>query len=318
MQCRPSKISFQREHERKADPKSQCLVIGASIANHLHRHELYKHGFSNFGIGGDRIEHILFRATYGRFPEKIETCVVMGGTNNLERDDPEWIANTILTVGDTLKRRFGMNVRVFVVDILPRDAGDSFYTIRKRGSVNRSLFRGCRSRGYHFIDTSMFEGAGCRINENLYDYSRLHLNKKGYKLLADTILNHIQNVNKNYEMEHGLDDGFAIGQAECLGSGWDGPSAPSSTSCSSPPATPVVHFPPLTAHPPTAHHRPSWAPALHPPPLTSAHFPPLPISSRPLQPSTSTINIIGSRCLGLWCLGLRCLGPRHVGPLLLA
>ena len=43
----------------------------------------------NFGLGGDRTQHVLWRVENGEIPLNAQTIVIHVGTNNTDRDDPK-------------------------------------------------------------------------------------------------------------------------------------------------------------------------------------------------------------------------------------
>ena len=195
---RKTKIHVQIERERHADPNATKFVIGGSIANHICNYELHKHGYANYGIGGDQVQNILHRAIYGSFPRFIQQVIIIGGTNNLKASDPDNIVDTLLEVGQVLKSRF-KDVSVAIASILPRDCrGDDFRIASKRGAVNAKLLTGCRERGYSYINTLDLEGDSCKIKYFLFDSSRLHLNARGNNIFSNMILKCVNSVNKCY------------------------------------------------------------------------------------------------------------------------
>ena len=107
----------------KKDPT--LLLIGDSIVAGLSRYKTVwdKHfaGYNtiNCGIGGDKIQHTLWRAEKLKLPQSIRFIFVCSGTNNLETDCPQDIVDGLVCVALSLKRKLN-HVHVIVSGILPR------------------------------------------------------------------------------------------------------------------------------------------------------------------------------------------------------
>ena len=92
---------------------------------------------ANFGVGGDRTQHVLWRAMDGEL-ENIhpKVVVLMIGTNNIGRDiakaDPaDKIANGVKKIVDLVRDKTG--AKVLLLGIFPRSDGkDQIDTIQKR------------------------------------------------------------------------------------------------------------------------------------------------------------------------------------------
>ena len=75
-------------------------------------------GTLNFGIGGDRIQNILWRIKHGELPSNLQVAVIHCGTNNIDHNTPEDISNGLtLVVHAILERK--PNADVIVTWILP-------------------------------------------------------------------------------------------------------------------------------------------------------------------------------------------------------
>ena len=76
----------------------------------------------NFGIGGDRTQHVLWRVENGEIPMNLHICVIHCGTNNIDRDTPSDITDgitSIVSVFQTAKP----NAKIIITGLLPRDLG---------------------------------------------------------------------------------------------------------------------------------------------------------------------------------------------------
>ena len=111
------------------------LIIGDSIVNGLWRYQQisssFLHQTSNLGIGGDRVEHVLWRMENLDIPTSVENAILQCGTNSLGKNSPNDIANSIICIALTaIKRKPSINV--IIMGILPRN---------ERNSVNRMLIK---------------------------------------------------------------------------------------------------------------------------------------------------------------------------------
>ena len=128
---RDSKRGWRRTHERNVltstSTDARVCLIGASIIGGLQRYpRIWRKHFSgtvravNFGVGGDKTQHTLWRATNGETPASAR-CVVVGvGNNNIDDDPPHKIANGIFAIGQSFQKALP-GVKVLLAGLLPRD-----------------------------------------------------------------------------------------------------------------------------------------------------------------------------------------------------
>ena len=120
-------LNFHYDHCSKlAKNTFETIIIGDSIVAGLSQYQNVRDKFLkplkalNCGIGGDRIQHVLWRALNLPASQNLKNVVVLCGTNNLLLDSPKDIADGILEIA----RPFEMNyscVNVIICGILPRD-----------------------------------------------------------------------------------------------------------------------------------------------------------------------------------------------------
>ena len=113
------------------------LFLGDSITQGWNNNEVWRRHFgprkaANFGIGGDRTEHVLWRIQNGEL-EGIapKVTVLMIGTNNSGANTPEEIAQGITAIVDELRKRLP-NTKILLLGVFPR--GES---PRPSGTVSR-------------------------------------------------------------------------------------------------------------------------------------------------------------------------------------
>jgi beta-glucosidase len=141
---------------------------------------------ANFGIGGDRTEHVLWRITNGEL-EGIhpKVAVVMIGTNNTGRDKPEWIAAGVKKIVDTIHTKLP-ETKVLLLAVFPRGAKDS--SGRKNvAAVNEIICKlddGQKTR-YLDIGKSFLDAEGQIPKDVMAD--GLHPSAKGYEIWCDAM-----------------------------------------------------------------------------------------------------------------------------------
>ena len=74
----------------------------------------------NCGIGGDKVQNVLWQAHILPAIKSARNAVILCGTNNLYPDALEDIADVIIEIWSTFKM-FYSNVNVFICGILPCD-----------------------------------------------------------------------------------------------------------------------------------------------------------------------------------------------------
>jgi lysophospholipase L1-like esterase len=144
---------------------------------------------ANFGVSGDRTEHLLWRITHGEL-EGIDPKVVMIliGTNNIgnfEDERPEWIAGGIRQIVATVRERLP-NAKVLLLGIFPRDGRDTGQrqAVRTVNDLIRGLDDGDKTR---FVDIGeSFLDADGNIPPDIMP-DQLHLSAKGYEIWNEKI-----------------------------------------------------------------------------------------------------------------------------------
>ena len=103
--------------------------------------------FSNFGIGGDSTQHLLWRAQNLNISDNIDCIVICCGTNNLNKNSPIEIVNGIIAIGNY----FGNNPNISIIfGLLPRELATS----SNRSTVeyvNHHLKNICNSKKMFFF-----------------------------------------------------------------------------------------------------------------------------------------------------------------------
>ncbi|MEK7781986.1 MAG: GDSL-type esterase/lipase family protein [Verrucomicrobiota bacterium] len=147
----------------------------------------------NFGVGGDRTEHVLWRFENGQLDGiKPKAAVLMIGTNNSNknRDGSEQYSEAEILAGvqaiiQQLRARLP-ETKVLVVGIFPR--AKTFSSQRgKILQINQALAKVADGNMIHYIDfgSQLIEADGSISKEVMPDY--LHLSAKGYEIWAQAI-----------------------------------------------------------------------------------------------------------------------------------
>ena len=160
----------------------------------------------NFGIGGDRTQHILWRAEHIKLPATTKIAVIHCGTNNIEQDQPWDIANGIISIGLAFQEK-RPGIKVIVTGLLPRDL-DWSYRRDKIMKTNVYLEKLCRTRlnlYYMKQDIDWTSDAG-QLNQKFYHTDCLHLIETGNEKFAKSIANVLYKVIEGRELDYPSDE----------------------------------------------------------------------------------------------------------------
>jgi lysophospholipase L1-like esterase len=152
-------------------------------------HEFYgKRKVINFGVGGDRTQHVLWRFEQGQLDGiNARVAVVMIGTNNSNRDDnteAEILEGVTAIVRQIRKRQ--PETKIILVGIFPR--GKAFSPQRgKILQVNQALARLDDGQHVFYLDfgSQLIENDGSISKGIMPDY--LHPNDAGYRIWANAM-----------------------------------------------------------------------------------------------------------------------------------
>lgn len=206
---RDNKRDWYQLHEKFVkmceQSNAEVCLVGDSLVNGLARYprvwNKYFKPFQalNFGIGGDRTEHVLWRVENGEVPKKIKYAVIHCGTNNIDKNRPQDIANGIISIGLTFQdTRPG--TRVIIHGLLPRDLDAKSHRRQKIRELNSMLKLMCEREDmplflYAEPDSGFLQENG-QLNEGMYYHDCLHLVEPGDDKLANTIYQAIIKLQK--------------------------------------------------------------------------------------------------------------------------
>jgi lysophospholipase L1-like esterase len=190
---------FMKLHEQFVDKAKQgdtdLLFLGDSItAGWNAQKEIWEQHFgqykpANFGIGGDRTQHVLWRIENGELepPMKPKAIVLMIGTNNSAHDPADKIAAGIEKIVTTARQKTG--AKVLLLAVFPR--GETAEKAAKQRETIKGINERIRKlddgKNVRFRDlTGQFMNADGTISKDImHDY--LHLTRKGYEIWAEAL-----------------------------------------------------------------------------------------------------------------------------------
>lgn len=213
-------MRFKTMVSRGADP--EVLLVGDSLVKGLARYSnVWRKYFGsmqclNFGIGGDRVQHVLWRLRHGELNCDPTVIVIHCGTNNIGKDTPKQIAEGLLTIVDQIDMDCPYT-RTIVTGLLPRDLEPSDFR-HDIAEVNKLLLENIEfsdeMRNVFFLepDKDWILASG-RLDESLYFTDCLHLVEAGDEKFAKGIKGKIDEVLKIIENEKVLFVSFKKGHS---------------------------------------------------------------------------------------------------------
>ena len=210
------KAGWDTEHLQNValtkNPEINVVLTGDSIIKGLSRYpRIWRKYFAplkslNFGIGGDRTQHVLWRLENGEMECDPKVVVVLCGTNNIDKNSPSEIAQGILAIVDYIRKK-KPDASIVVCGILPRDL---YPTIRRDNidEVNDELFQyisyseELRDECVYFLAPEKgWTTRGGQLDESLYFTDHLHLVEEGDEKLAKAISRLVKELLKSDENE---------------------------------------------------------------------------------------------------------------------
>ena len=191
--------SFNRHRSlcNKINNKNDLILIGDSIIANFNQFDdvfnrYFKgHNTLNLGVGGDKIQNVLWRVSNLDFPPSLRYIVIQAGTNNLLHNSPLSIADGLVNIAMVIKSKYE-NVKIIISSLLPRDEKPT----EKRSHVyivNDYLKKECYNNNIGFIDLEPGWTNGNFLDMNLFKRDHLHLTKNGYIKLAKLFIKEISN-----------------------------------------------------------------------------------------------------------------------------
>src|ERR1041384_4786410 len=192
--------AFLKSHENfvkiAKEGKAQLVFLGDSITAGWGRQtEIWNSAFgkyqpANFGIGGDRTQHVLWRLENGEFDGlQPKAAVVMIGTNNSGGDDAPGIARGITRIVEFIRKK-SPGTKILLLAVFPRgDKPDGKLGAghEKLKQVNAFIPKTHDGQHVHFLDIGgKFIQPDGSLTKNIMP-GFLHLSAAGYQIWADAI-----------------------------------------------------------------------------------------------------------------------------------
>ena len=184
--------------------KAKLALVGDSIVSGLHMYpvvwnELFTPlGAINLGIGGDKVENILWRIEDTNLPPTLQYFFVYCGTNNIGSSSPKDIADGILSIGIMAKKQ-QEQLKIVIGGLLPCDKEMATRSIINK--VNKVLRQKiCKLQDFYFMEGFDWTNNDDLLNMELYYQDRIHLNHKGNEKFGNTIIRkfkHIESLSRS-------------------------------------------------------------------------------------------------------------------------
>lgn len=167
-------------------------------------------GAANFGIGGDRTEHVLWRLQHGNYDGlKPKLTVLMIGTNNTGHQgraqkelggavyqcSAEQTAEGVKQIVATLEKKCP-GMKILIIGIFPRGADSSDKYRQQNEATNAIIAKLANGSTVHFMDVgkAFLTPDGVLSKDIMPDL--LHPNDKGYELWAQAIEGKVKELMK--------------------------------------------------------------------------------------------------------------------------
>lgn len=144
---------------------------------------------ANFGISGDRTEHVLWRITNGELDGiHPKLVVIMIGTNNIGQnadEKPEWAAAGVKKIVDTVREKLP-KAKILLLAVFPR--GEAASAQRKAvGEINEIIVKLADDKTVRYLDIGkVFLNDQGEIPADVMP-DKLHPNAHGYDLWYDAM-----------------------------------------------------------------------------------------------------------------------------------
>ena len=185
---------FKEHNDLLKVSNSKLLLIGDSLVANLYFFpDIWNEYFSyhdtiNLGVGGDKTQNVLWRIENMVSPKNVSHVFLLCGSNNLDTDTAEDIAQGIILCGVSAKRK----IKDAIVTVLPLLPRDKFVTARRDKIllVNEILQKESPNNKLRCIPFSendwLYDNR--ELNISLYHSDYLHLSKHGNRKLSSAII----------------------------------------------------------------------------------------------------------------------------------
>lgn len=177
------------ERTKKGDV--DLLFLGDSITQGWHDNKTWQRHYgprkaANYGIGGDRTQHVLWRIQNGEIDGiSPKLIVLMIGTNNAGDDSAEEIAAGIKAIVKTLREK-SPESKILLLGVFPR--GEKPNPLREKLDRVNDMISSLDDQSYvTYLDIgkAFLDPDGTLPKPIMPDF--LHLSDKGYQIWADAV-----------------------------------------------------------------------------------------------------------------------------------
>lgn len=200
----------------KNEPKNmQVMFLGDSITMYWQNRGGVENGSKiwekyykavpagNYGISGDKTEHILWRITEGRNLDGTdpEVILLLAGINNLyQGDSPEDTAAGIGAIMQVLRKRLPQS-KILLLAVFPSKQAADDPMREKIKKVNAIIEKLADNRNIFFLDIGhiFLEKDGSMSQTIMRDY--IHLSARGYARWAEAMNPHLFKLLKHEELK---------------------------------------------------------------------------------------------------------------------
>lgn len=188
-------VRHERFLERVKQGDIDLVFLGDSITDGWPRNgektwlKFAPYNPANFGISGDRTEHVLWRITNGELDGiNPKGVVIMIGTNNIGQnadEKPEWAATGVKKIVDTVREKLP-NAQILLLGVFPRGTADSAQR-KAVNEINEIISQYGDGKTVRYLDIGkVFLDENGEIPADVMP-DRLHPNAKGYELWYNAI-----------------------------------------------------------------------------------------------------------------------------------
>ncbi len=143
---------------------------------------------ANFGISGDRTQHMLWRIDHGNFDLiHPKVVVVMAGTNNMEDNTAKDIAKGIKAILERLQQKIP-DSKLLLLGIFPRGEKPDDLLRKKVNKINKLIVKFQDNEKVFFLNLdSVFLNKDGTANTSLMRSDFIHLQLAGYEAWANAM-----------------------------------------------------------------------------------------------------------------------------------
>lgn len=149
---------------------------------------------ANFGIGGDRTEHVLWRISNGELQGiQPKVAVLMIGTNNAGSNSAEQIAEGITAIVKKLGE-LSPRTKVLLLGVFPRGPKAGTPIREKIAQINKTISKLDDGKRVKYLDIGdkFLKNDGELTKDIMPDF--LHLSARGYEIWGDAIAPAVQRM----------------------------------------------------------------------------------------------------------------------------